>query len=852
MSGRSQQRAYPCGRHLGLKWGVVSNHFDGDTFRATLTITNHGDVSLPGSGWAMYFNSCRKPLPDSVTGGVIIEHVNGDLFKLLPSAQFGTLAPGVSRQVVYLGALWAVVETDAPAGFFIVYDEGAARAEVEAIGDPEIVPFSRAEQVTRTPADRVPRQTAALTFDENRRLSLLPEKRVGKITPAPLSASYGAGVFSIARGTAIVHPPELSGEASLLKDALAGLLTHPLQLAAADQANAIRLRLDPELAAPEGGVAEQTYRLGVTPSGVEITGRTAEGVHYGVQSLLQLLPVSAWQNRELELPIPICQVKDAPRFAYRGLHLDVARNFSDKRTVLRILDLMALYKLNKLHFHLTDDEGWRIPIASLPELTEIGSRRGFGQGDSLLPSFGSGPKVDHRPGSGHYTRQDFIDILRHARERHIEVIPEIDLPGHARAAIQAMQKRYERLRAAGKNNEAEEYRLVDLNDMSKYESVQMWKDNVVCIGLESCYRFVDTVVGDIKALYAESGVTLRTLHVGGDEVPHGAWEHSPLCQAFMREQGMTSVRELEAYFFARFRDILRRHEIGMAGWEEVALVDENQGGAAVSRPNPKLVSSGLRPYVWNNVWGWGREDIAYRLANTGFEIVLCNVTNLYLDLAYEKDPAEPGYYWGGFLGTRKVLEFCPFDIYTMATVDLLGHPLDAQKLTQMERLTPEGEKRVLGMQGHLWGENLRDGGVVEYMLVPRLIAVAERAWGKDPRWTFIADKTERSLRMDDDWNEFANRLGRRELPRLDAFLGGIGYRIPVPGMAIEGGVFSANVSAPGMTMRYTLDGTEPLPTSAVYEQPVPLPSGARPKVATFTTTGRRSRSATAIWNPRKK
>src|SRR5215510_9266064 len=126
----------PPGAQLALKWEVVSNHFDGDTFRAALTITNHGDVRLPGTGWAIYFNSCRKPLPESVTGGVVIEHVNGDLFKLSPGAHFGSLAPGVSREIGYLAALWAVLETDAPIGFFIVYDEGTASAGVEAVGDP--------------------------------------------------------------------------------------------------------------------------------------------------------------------------------------------------------------------------------------------------------------------------------------------------------------------------------------------------------------------------------------------------------------------------------------------------------------------------------------------------------------------------------------------------------------------------------------------------------------------------------------------------------------------------------------------------------------------------------------------
>src|SRR5205085_924091 len=161
---------------------------------------------------------------------------------------------------------------------------------------------------------------------------------------------------------------------------------------------------------------------------VVLSGRTAEGVAYGIQTLRQLLPVGAWKNREASLPLPIGAVLDAPRFPYRGLHLDVARNFSDKRTVLDVIELMAFYKLNKLHFHLTDDEGWRVPIASLPELTEIGARRGYPTtpASCLPPSFGSGSQSGNPPGSGHYSREDFIDILRHAHERHIEVICEID------------------------------------------------------------------------------------------------------------------------------------------------------------------------------------------------------------------------------------------------------------------------------------------------------------------------------------------------------------------------------------------------------------------------------------------
>jgi len=835
-------RLYPSGAHLRIQWEVVANHFDGDTFRAALTLTNLGDTRLPDSGWAIYFNSSRKPDPETVTGGVSIEHVNGDLFKMVPAARFGTLAPGVSREIGYLANLWAVLATDAPNGFFVVYDEGTPHARVETIGEAKVAPFSRPEQMARNRTDDVPLQTPARTFAENESARLLPAAEVGHITPTPLSVSFGSGSFTIDATSAIVHPHELAKEAGMLRAALAELMIEPLQLAATDPSNAISLHIDPALAVPEAALPDAAYHLVVTAGGVTLSGRTPEGVAHGIQTLRQLLPVRAWKNREASLPVPVCDVLDAPRFDYRGLHLDVARNFSDKQTVLDVLDLMALYKLNKLHFHLTDDEGWRVPIDSLPELTEIGSRRGYAPDPTswLLPSFGSGCDSGTPPGSGHYSRGDFIEILRHASDRHIEVICEIDVPGHARAAIKAMQVRYRRLREAGKNDEAEAYRLTDLNDASRYESVQMWRDNVVCIGLESCYTFIDTVVRDIRRMYTEAGVVMSTLHVGGDEVPKGAWENSPACQAFMREQAMASVGALQEYFFTRLQDILRRHGLSMASWEEVALAGDEQDGGP--RPNPKLVASGLHPYVWNNVWGWGREDVAYRLANAGYSIVLCSVTNLYLDLAHEKHPHEPGYYWGGFVGTRKVFEYCPFDIYTTATVDLFGHPLDAAKLAKMDRLSLEGQKRVLGLQGHLWGENLRSRARTEYLLLPRLIAVAERAWAKDPGWTFIQDSAPRLRQMNEDWNAFANRLGQRELPRLDGFLGGVGYRIPVPGALIRDGALLANVSTPGLALRYTLDGTEPTPASPLYLSPVPVPSSARATVAAFSTDGRRSRA----------
>jgi hexosaminidase len=811
---------YPRGTDLAIGFALLGNDRTALTFRTELTLTNRGQVPLPSQGWAIYFNFCRLIEPESVEGGAAVAHVNGDLMRLAPNPSFG-LRPGESCRIRFTGALWLLQETDAPDGFFIAYADGTPGAFAERIGDAEIAPFP-ADQLMRGENDVVPVETAALRFARNEKLTLLPAEAVGRITPTPRRAVYGAEQYRIGADAAIAADPALAAEAAYLHEALGKL--------AENHGGAVALRLDTGLG--------DGYRLEIGAAGVALTGGSAAAVFHGLQSLLQLAPVEAWRQKLPGLDLPFCTIEDAPRFGYRGLHFDVARNFSGKATVLRVLDLMALYKLNTLHFHLTDDEGWRLEIPSLPELTGLGARRGFSpdEADCLIPSFGSGADPHGTQGSGFYSRADFIEILRHAARRHIEMIPEIDLPGHARAAILAMRSRWHRLMAEG-HNEAETYRLDDPEDRSAYESVQHWHDNVVCIGRESVYRFVDTVVGDIKAMFAEAGAPLRAIHVGGDEVPQGAWEASPICRQVMQREGLADTHALLGWYLERLRKLLAGHGLAMAGWEEIALKR--------SAVEPRLLGGDVRTYVWNNVWGWGQEDIAYRLANLSYPVVLCNVTNLYLDLAYEKDPAEPGYYWGGYIDTRKAFEFCPLDIYATAETNVLGQALAPDKLAGMVRLTPEGAKNIIGMQALLWAENIRSRARAEYLLMPRLIAMAERCWAPDPSWSTIVDPAARQAAMDRDWTEFASRLGRYELPRLDGFLGGIGYRVPVPGAVIRDGWAFANVEAPGLTLRYTLDGSAPEPHSPVYTKPVPLSDNAVFQVAAFTVTDRRSRIAGA-------
>ena len=258
-----------------------------------------------------------------------------------------------------------------------------------------------------------------------------------------------------------------------------------------------------------------------------------------------------------ELAIDAVEIEDAPRFGYRGLMLDVGRNFHSKETVKKLLELMAFYKLNRFHWHLSDDEGWRIEIKALPELTAIGSRRGHtkDESDRLVPSLGSGPSAEATGsgGTGFYSQDDFIEVLRFANERHIEVIPEFDVPGHSRAAVIAMAARARRLIEEGKPEAAGEFLLTDPGDKSKYESVQMWHGNVLDVGRDATYRFVNEVIGELADMYRRAGVPLTTIHLGGDEVPEGAWLASPACEgiATTSDAGPTRGQQLQLHFLDR-------------------------------------------------------------------------------------------------------------------------------------------------------------------------------------------------------------------------------------------------------------------------------------------------------------
>ncbi len=813
---------------LALQWELKGDVFadarDRGASRAVFTLTNGGTTPLPPTGWAIYFNALLPRTPGSARGGVRIEQVIGELFRMVPDSTFKGLAPGESAQFEYSTALITNV-TQVPAGPYIVFDANPSKGH--AIRNYEALPFERPDQQGRSP--RV--VTPEAQYARNAAIRDLPAESLPPVFPTPVALRAKEGALRLDRLPVVNAPAELKEEALLA----AGLFRPYFQ---DGWSSSVTLRVG----TVEGQASSEAYELTVDASGIRIVGNSRAGIFYGLQSLRGLLPVSP--ARGAGMVLPALRVVDAPRFGYRGLLLDVARNFQPKATVLRIIDLMGRYKLNVLHFHVTDDEGWRLEIPGLPELTAVGARRGHTLDSAawLPPAYGSGPDIDRPFGSGFLSKADYIEIVRFANARHIEIIPEIEMPGHARAAITSMDARSRKLSAAGDANGAQQYLLSEAEDKSVYKSVQDFPDNVMNPALESTYAFIEKVVEGVVAMHAEAGVPLRNLHMGGDEVPAGVWEKSPAAVALMKARGLASVDDLWFVSYGRVEEILKRHGIPLSGWEEIGVRKTRLNGRPTLIPNPQFAGRGWRTYVWNNVPGWGAEDLAYRLANGGYKVVLSPVSNTYLDMAYNTNPEETGLFWGGFVDIDKPFDFIPFDYYRNQKEDSRGNPLPAGIFTGKDRLTEYGRENILGIQACLWSESSREDGRIEYMLMPKLLGFAERAWAPDPDWANERDEAKAAAWYTEAWSRFVNVVGKRELPRLEFEGLRINYRIPAPGLEVADGTVRCNLQLPGFTLRYTTDGSEPNAKSPAVEAPIPATGTIR--VAAFDARGRKGATST--------
>lgn len=825
--GYTQQKDYK----ISLQWQPVQNNYEGkDQSLSVLSISNGSEYDLPPYGWTLYFNySGNFPKPDS--RGLTISFINGDLYKIEPNAASDGISAGakINFQMIRSGKIDNI--TQSPQGFYLVFNDSPHKAIPLSCTYPDPSPeFLKALPSSKTWMDPV------FVYSKNQGVQDMPESKLPLIFPSPVSYEALNAEFTIRPNTNISADGLFMKEAAYLSEELSKILISK-PIVKQNSPSAIVLKKDTK-------IADEGYELNVSENGISIAASTPAGAFYGIQSLKSLIPPLSWKSKQQTIKIQAVEVKDHPRFGYRSFMLDIARNFQSKEEILKVLDLISLYKLNVFHFHFSEDEGWRVEIPALPELTRVGSIRGHTSDNknNIQPAFASGGLPDQSPGSGHLSRKDFIEILKYAAARHIQVIPEIESPGHARAAIKAMENRYSRLIKEGKPAEALKYRLIDPGDKSRYRSVQGWDDNVMDVALPSVYNFMEKVTDELILMYKEAGAPLKTIHYGGDEVPAKVWEKSP---AYLKLKSINpdikSTDDLWYYYFGKLNALAKKRGLFVSGWEEAGMRKTVLDGKPHYIANPDFADDHFQLHVWNNVIGWGAEDLAYKLANGGYKVVLSPVSNQYFDLAYNSSYYEPGYKWGGMVDVDKPFYFIPFDFLKNVKEDGQGMPIRNLDQTKMMRLTDYGKSNIVGLQGLLWSENNISKERLEYMMLPKLLGLAERAWAPEPEWAKGEYSTLNDLYYTNAWSLFSNILGKRELPRLSYYHGGYSYRIPEPGLKIKNGRVYANIQLPGLVIRYTTDGTEPDSASSIYTEPLSVKGKFR--FAAFDVSGRRGRIA---------
>lgn len=808
LDNRAAENGVDCAK-LGADWASCN--------KVLITLTNTGD-EIKGQDWAIYFHSIRQILTVD-NDQFKITHLTGDLHKIEPTAKFTGFPANQTVEIPITGEYWQLFATDFMPRWYAT--SGDAKPKVLKSTDTEdineyLTQFT-GDQWKRTRDDNNVLMTPESRFVKNEAVKTLAAANLrGQIIPTPMEVQVHRQDADLSQGVALDLStlPKSAAEAAAQRFELLGLKVGSTGFP-------IKTSIQPS--AFKGDLAVSgAYELKIGEKGAQVIGFDPTGVFYGLQSILSLVPTDGSKK------IATLDAKDAPRFEYRGVFLDVGRNFKTKDAVLRLLDQMAAYKLNKFHFHLSDDEGWRIEIPGLPELTDVGSKRchDLTENTCLLPQLGSGPDSNNL-GSGHFTRDDYIDILKYAKARQIEVIPEIDMPAHARAAVVSMEARYNNLMKQGKEKEANEFRLVDPTDDSNTTSVQFYeRKSYLNPCLDSSKRFVDKVIGEMAQMHKEAGMPLNTWHFGGDEAKNirlGAgfqdkngtiepgkgiidksiedkpWAKSQVCQDMVKQGKIQDVEHLSSHFAIEVSKLVNAHGIEkMQAWQD---------GLKDAKSSKDFATKRVGVNFWDTLY-WGGADSINDWANKGYEVVASNPDYVYFDMPYEVNPNERGYYWATrFSDEAKVFSFAPDNMPQNAetSVDRDGNHFSAKS----DKPWPG----VHGISGQSWNETVRTDEQMEYMIFPRVLPLAERAWHR-ASWEqdykagreYKGGETHRvdTKALSTDWQRFANIMGQRELAKLDK--AGVAYRLPIPGARVVAGALEANISLPGLIIEYSTDG----------------------------------------------
>lgn len=502
------------------------------------------------------------------------------------------------------------------------------------------------------------------------------------------------------------------------------------------------------------------YRITIGET-TRIEAADADGAYYAGVTINNLICNAGGET------VPAMVIEDWPDLGHRGVMLDVSRNFTKKDDVKTLIALISRYKANVLHLHFGDDEGWRIEIEGLPELTSYGAYRAipvlnedgsYSEPEALQMTYSatSGKDDEDAVGNGFFSRADFVEILKFANEHHVRVIPEFDTPGHSRAMIKSMEKRAE---LTGDTS----CLLSEPEDVSEYVSVQDYTDNAINVALESTYTFISKVFDGLIAIYKEAGAPLPTIHIGGDEVPEGAWMGSPACKKLMAENGWDNPGQLYRYYINRVMDIAAAKGVKIAGWQDVA---QNIDSATLEKMKENL--------EYTNFWtvSHGRDQLGYQFANEGLGVIMSSAPNTYLDFSYNRDKKERGHNWGGYVDERRTFSLLPYDIYRSVRWDDEGKLADISDADAGKvALTAKGRPNILGVQGQLWAETLRCFDHVTYYIFPKALGLFERGWNAEPVWA--ASKIADDPVFVADFNKFYSIIVDHEMPYYDSI--GISY-----------------------------------------------------------------------------
>jgi len=736
-----------------------------------------------------------------------VTHLNGDIHRITPNSNYTGLSANKGYQIKLWMKATLITESAVLPNYWLASEQLKPRvvASTRTSIDPEtqleiqpyVVPFNDIpKQIKSAPNDINQYASTTWLYNHNKDVSadqskvniaILPTPKNLELPPVQSSIDIGAGLNYVINGTT-----QKSLQGAIDRLAILGIKS-------ASEGVTVKISV-----AESHALHSEGYHLAITKSGIDISASTVHGAFYGLQSLASLYQLNSYK-------LPLLTITDEPHYEYRGQHLDVARNFISKDFIINLIKQMSAIKLNTLHLHLAEDEAWRLEIPSFPELTQIGGKRCMDLSDQycLQPQLGS---ADDTTRDGYLSIADYQEILTVANQYFVKVIPSLDMPGHSRAAIKAMEARYYHFMKQEDEAAATEYLLSDLNDKTQYRSIQNYTDNTINVCKESSYRFVERVLDDLIAMHDAAAHPLTTYHIGADETA-GAWLDSPECKALVDNPNneVKDFKHLGAHFIERVAHIVANRGILPAGWND-----------GMSETRVDKMPSQAASYIWGAL-PWGAHKQLSEQAHRGWQVILSIPDVFYFDFPYEVDPKERGYHWASRrIDSRNVFNFMPdnLPVHAEFRVDTLGQPFEIDDRLQKDEHGKIIHKplpakyQVTGIQGQLWTETVRSDRQASYMLYPRIFALAERAWHQ-PSWAVpynsegdVYNQTTnhfddlRKQKQQLEWQAFSNGLAYKQLPKLE--LEDVFYRLPTVGAIIDEGKLHANSSLPGLTIEFKL------------------------------------------------